>query len=77
MARLSESSLLAPHGGLVDDKLMSDPESASTVEKILALLAPLKTKPCLFKTKDWWTYEFCYGRDIKQYHVEGTGIEGF
>ena len=24
-----------------------------------------------FQTKDWWTYEFCYGRHIKQYHLEG------
>lgn len=23
------------------------------------------------QTKDWWTYEFCYGRHIQQYHMEG------
>lgn len=29
---------------------------------------------CVFsncQTKDWWTYEFCYGRHIQQYHMEG------
>lgn len=22
-----------------------------------------------FQTKDWWSYEFCYGKNIKQFHV--------
>lgn len=26
---------------------------------------------CSSQTKDWWTYEFCYGRHIQQYHLEG------
>uniref|UniRef100_A0A8C0MJ62 Endoplasmic reticulum lectin n=2 Tax=Canis lupus familiaris TaxID=9615 RepID=A0A8C0MJ62_CANLF len=34
------------------------------------LLSPMKDAPCLLKTKDWWTYEFCYGRHIQQYHME-------
>jgi len=37
---------------------------------VVALLSPLQEMPCLFKTKDWWTYEFCHGRHIKQYHME-------
>lgn len=24
------------------------------------------------QTKDWWTYRFCYGKHIQQYHVEGV-----
>ncbi|NXU65884.1 OS9 protein, partial [Horornis vulcanius] len=27
-------------------------------------------------TKDWWTYEFCYGRHIQQYHLEESEIKG-
>ncbi|XP_062366907.1 protein OS-9 isoform X2 [Cinclus cinclus] len=34
------------------------------------------TAPCLLKTKDWWTYEFCYGRHIQQYHLEESEIKG-
>uniref|UniRef100_A0A8C5W5B8 Endoplasmic reticulum lectin n=1 Tax=Microcebus murinus TaxID=30608 RepID=A0A8C5W5B8_MICMU len=34
------------------------------------LLSPMRDAPCLLKTKDWWTYEFCYGRHIQQYHME-------
>ncbi|NXB78598.1 OS9 protein, partial [Donacobius atricapilla] len=28
------------------------------------------------QTKDWWTYEFCYGRHIQQYHLEESEING-
>ncbi|XP_004401802.1 PREDICTED: protein OS-9 isoform X5 [Odobenus rosmarus divergens] len=40
------------------------------------LLNPMKDAPCLLKTKDWWTYEFCYGRHIQQYHIEDSEIKG-
>ncbi|XP_066522332.1 protein OS-9 isoform X2 [Hoplias malabaricus] len=40
------------------------------------LLKPMQTAPCLVKTKDWWTYEFCYGKHIKQYHLEDSEIKG-
>merc|ERR550519_547374 len=42
----------------------------ATVPDISRLLAPLEAGPCIYKTKDWWTYEVCYRRSIKQYHVE-------
>uniref|UniRef100_A0A8C2VHE3 Endoplasmic reticulum lectin n=1 Tax=Chinchilla lanigera TaxID=34839 RepID=A0A8C2VHE3_CHILA len=28
------------------------------------------------QTKDWWTYQFCYGRHIQQYHMEDSEIKG-
>ncbi|XP_057278020.1 protein OS-9 isoform X2 [Pezoporus wallicus] len=40
------------------------------------LLQPMAAAPCLVKTKDWWTYEFCYGKHIQQYHVEESEIKG-
>ncbi|XP_006897632.1 PREDICTED: protein OS-9 isoform X4 [Elephantulus edwardii] len=40
------------------------------------LLSPMRDAPCLLKTKDWWTYEFCYGRHIQQYHMEDSEIKG-
>ena len=40
------------------------------------LLRPLESGPCMFLTKDWWTYEVCYKKEIKQYHVEGDGPVG-
>ncbi|XP_076054209.1 uncharacterized protein LOC143032884 isoform X2 [Oratosquilla oratoria] len=43
---------------------------------ISVLLRPMETAPCLVKTKDWWTYEFCYGSVIKQYHLEDNKAQG-
>ncbi|NWQ89637.1 OS9 protein, partial [Burhinus bistriatus] len=43
---------------------------------VAELLRPMAAAPCLVKTKDWWTYEFCYGKHIQQYHVEESEIKG-
>ncbi|NWR56229.1 OS9 protein, partial [Bucorvus abyssinicus] len=43
---------------------------------VTELLRPMGAAPCLVKTKDWWTYEFCYGKHIQQYHVEESEIKG-
>ncbi|XP_037345898.2 protein OS-9 isoform X3 [Pungitius pungitius] len=40
------------------------------------LLSPMQSAECLVKTKDWWTYEFCHGQHIRQYHLEDTEIKG-
>ncbi|KAM9813811.1 protein OS-9 [Neosynchiropus ocellatus] len=40
------------------------------------ILSALQSAPCLVKTKDWWTYEFCHGQHIRQYHLEDTDIRG-
>ncbi|EOA92903.1 Protein OS-9, partial [Anas platyrhynchos] len=38
--------------------------------------SPFPVKTSFFQTKDWWTYEFCYGKHIQQYHVEESEIKG-
>jgi len=40
----------------------------SNVKNALALLEPMKNK-CLYHTNGWWSYEFCYGKSIRQYHI--------
>lgn len=45
-------------------------------QEISELLRPMSAAPCLVKTKDWWTYEFCFGRHVKQYHMEDSDIKG-
>ncbi|NWW88818.1 OS9 protein, partial [Rhynochetos jubatus] len=37
---------------------------------------PSDPLPRFAQTKDWWTYEFCYGKHIQQYHMEESGIKG-
>lgn len=32
-------------------------------------LMPL-SKQCIYYRKDWWTYSFCYGKDIRQFHMD-------
>jgi len=45
-------------------------EDAAGSVNIHDLLQPLHDGPCLVKTKDWWTYEICTGRSIRQFHME-------
>uniref|UniRef100_A0A3P8R7G1 Endoplasmic reticulum lectin n=1 Tax=Astatotilapia calliptera TaxID=8154 RepID=A0A3P8R7G1_ASTCA len=55
----------------------TEPDSEGyTGPDIPDLLKPMHNAPCLLKTKDWWTYEFCHGQHIRQYHLEDTEIKG-
>lgn len=55
----------------------SEPDSQGyTGPDIPDLLSPMHSAQCLVKTKDWWTYEFCHGQHIRQYHLEDTEIKG-
>lgn len=57
--------------------LASEPDSQGyTGPDIPDLLTPMHSAPCLVKTKDWWTYEFCHHQHIRQYHLEDTEIKG-
>lgn len=42
----------------------------NNLEKAKQVLEPMRSQACLLRTKDWWTYEFCYGKQIRQYHME-------
>lgn len=47
-----------------------NPVELTSLEKAKKLLEPMESQPCLLKTKDWWTYEFCYGKQVRQFHME-------
>ncbi|XP_051865608.1 protein OS-9 isoform X2 [Pristis pectinata] len=53
-----------------------DEEQSYTGLDISELLKPMRAAPCLVKVKEWWTYEFCYGQYIKQYHTEDSEVKG-
>jgi protein OS-9 len=51
-----------------NDRHHADPKT----QPVEPLLAPL-SHTCIFRFEGWWTYEFCYGRHVKQFHQERTG----
>ncbi|KAG1714384.1 Protein OS-9 [Nymphon striatum] len=57
------------------DQLSIQQESAVESRKITELLESMKSSSCLTKVRDWWTYRFCFGEEITQFHFEeGKGI---
>ena len=32
--------------------------------------------PCLLRREDWWTYELCVGKGIRQFHVHVEAMQG-
>lgn len=61
----------------VDDEDVSEKEAVSEkVTDIKELLKPMQSGACLLKGKDWWTYEFCFGHYIKQFHIEDGQMIG-
>ncbi|ESO06513.1 hypothetical protein HELRODRAFT_160694 [Helobdella robusta] len=59
----------------ISEKVREDGVSNSKL-LISDLLKPLEDKPCLILTTGWWTYEFCYKKQIKQYHISDKKISG-
>lgn len=59
------------------EKQKEEAEKVAMETGIPDLLKPMETSPCLQMTKDWWSYEFCYGKYIRQFHIsEEAKIEG-
>ncbi|GBN70371.1 Protein OS-9 [Araneus ventricosus] len=56
----------------LSEKVPVDEKSTDIKE----LLKPMQSGSCLLKGKDWWTYEFCFGHYIKQFHIEDGQIIG-
>ena len=61
--KLSENEFIK-EGVLAEE----EPE-LSDLEKAKKVLEPMKSQSCILRTKDWWTYEFCYGKHIRQFHM--------
>lgn len=75
----------SPKGGpreiaafLVGSRVFCDPQHSDaddndlfTVRSLLQPLADAHT--CVTRNEGWWTYEFCFGRSLRQYHRDGDG----
>jgi Glucosidase II beta subunit-like protein len=40
----------------------------------LPLLVCLPGMLCFYRIEDWWTYELCYKKHVRQFHKEGEKI---
>ncbi|XP_012936120.2 protein OS-9 isoform X1 [Aplysia californica] len=60
----------------IEEKKKEEEEKIAIESGIVEMLKPLGLKDCLFKSKDWWSYEFCYGKFIRQFHMEDGEIKG-
>ncbi|TPX47094.1 hypothetical protein SeMB42_g03463 [Synchytrium endobioticum] len=55
---------------------LSDPAiRQEALTNALAQLEPLKKTDCLYYFKDWWTFEFCYGSHVRQFHQPASPQE--
>ncbi|CAI5703934.1 unnamed protein product [Peronospora effusa] len=55
------------------DPLYSDADD-SNLFTVRLLLQPLEdAQKCITRTEGWWTYEFCFGRSVRQYHRDADG----
>ena len=51
----------------------SDAGSVPAAKTPGQLLDGLGDSFCTFRVEDWWTYELCYKKSIRQYHVDAGG----
>ncbi|POM70514.1 Hypothetical protein PHPALM_13031 [Phytophthora palmivora] len=75
----------SPNGGpreiaafLVGSRVFCDPQHSDADDNDLftvrSLLQPLEdAHTCVTRNEGWWTYEFCFGRSLRQYHRDGDG----
>ncbi|ELT95553.1 hypothetical protein CAPTEDRAFT_109094 [Capitella teleta] len=59
-----------------EDQREMEEERVAMETGIPDLLKPLGEGACLLHTRGWWTYEFCYKNQIRQYHMEDNVITG-
>lgn len=62
----------------LEEEAMSEPgaeEERTAITNGLALLSPLRGT-CISHTSGWWTFEYCHGKRVRQYHQVGTDETG-
>lgn len=68
----------AAAGFLVTSRVFCDPKysdaDGNDLFTVRSLLQPLaESNTCVKRNEGWWTYEFCFGKGIRQYHRDSDG----
>ncbi|TMW60288.1 hypothetical protein Poli38472_000330 [Pythium oligandrum] len=72
----SEEVQREPLAFAIYSRVFCDPKHADVEEAfaVSSLLRPLaESRTCIKRNEGWWTYEFCFGHGIRQYHREADG----
>ena len=56
------SEFLCPEGNHVE-------EAVVVPEKSLTSFFRLINETCIYRQEDWWTYELCFNKGLRQYHA--------
>lgn len=62
-------SCRVPHVVTPDQQQTKESEDSVDTQ---GLLSPLRSA-CLYKWEGWWTYEFCFGEHLRQFHQNTDG----
>jgi hypothetical protein len=55
---------------------MAEPSVSGVVASVPSFLASLRSQ-CMRHIDGWWTYEFCFGKQVRQFHLTQQGkVEG-
>ena len=58
-------------GDAEEEEKEEEEEEEPNAPSIASLLQPL-TNACFYRFEGWWTYEFCFKKHVRQYHVESN-----
>lgn len=76
--RKEDTGVKEPAAFLIASRVFCNPKhsggTGSEAFSVSSLLRPLKeSRTCVKRNEGWWTYEFCFGQGIRQYHRETDG----
>ncbi|KAJ3102363.1 hypothetical protein HDU96_009662 [Phlyctochytrium bullatum] len=58
----------APQEVVVEKPSPEAEEKHLLLQRAFKLLEPMATRDCLYYIHNWWTYEFCHNRHVRQFH---------
>ncbi|KAI9278486.1 hypothetical protein BDA99DRAFT_554118 [Phascolomyces articulosus] len=71
-----DESKSASHKNNNNDIVNEQEDTQKIIDRGLKLLEPLSSKGCIYYQKpDYWTYEYCHKKHVRQFHVDRSAIQ--